>query len=378
MLDWLLGRFSTVHVTAPVAGRTPSGRWRVSWQADGDDIWFESDHELAPSAEAAVCALLLPSMKRGGGLAIDAALDPVSFESLPAIRGIAREWWGMSGGRVSHRGLRVAPAGSGTGAFFTGGVDSFYTLKTASPELSHLIYVEGFDVDLSDRSRLETVTGLVRRVAAASGLPAIIVSTNLRQVRAFSRVPWDRISHGGALAAVGHLLRLHHNRILIPSGGQFDRWASVPMLDPTRSSSSLTVVNHGNPASRQDKVRALVGWPLVHENLRVCWLNRVPDLNCGVCEKCLRTRVAFLAAGYEGGLPTMPPTPLSEGIDAIAAVHWPAHTMWEDFLPHLTDASVASAVERLVARSRLRRPEGRLGRIVRKVRRAAARLTHRA
>jgi hypothetical protein len=35
------------------------------------------------------------------------------------------------------------------------------------------------------------------------------------------------------------------------------------------------------------------------ENLRVCWESREDNLNCGHCEKCLRTMTNFLACGLE-------------------------------------------------------------------------------
>ena len=47
------------------------------------------------------------------------------------------------------------------------------------------------------------------------------------------------------------------------------------------------------------------------ENLRVCWEGPQRDRNCGVCEKCIRTKLEFLANGLE--LPSALSTPPTAG-----------------------------------------------------------------
>ena len=56
----------------------------------------------------------------------------------------------------------------------------------------------------------------------------------------------------------------------------------------------------GLDTRRIDKTITIAGWPLAMTNLRVCWENRRGALNCGDCEKCLRTLVGLRLAGIAG------------------------------------------------------------------------------
>jgi hypothetical protein len=76
-------------------------------------------------------------------------------------------------------------------------------------------------------------------------------------------------------------------------------WGSHPALDVNFSSQRLTIVHDGARFSRLDKVRELAAWPTALANLRVCTENPATGLNCGECEKCIRTRLELLAAGIE-------------------------------------------------------------------------------
>jgi hypothetical protein len=49
--------------------------------------------------------------------------------------------------------------------------------------------------------------------------------------------------------------------------------------------------------NRSTKVGLLAQNDVVRNHLRVCWRNPQNGVNCGVCEKCVRTRLALLAHG---------------------------------------------------------------------------------
>jgi hypothetical protein len=87
---------------------------------------------------------------------------------------------------------------------------------------------------------------------------------------------------------------------LIPLG-------SHPMLDPLWSTKAVEILHDGCEASRLDKVRCIQGDPLARKLLRVCWRNVGREMNCGVCEKCVRTRICLEIVGgdwamFPGGL----------------------------------------------------------------------------
>ena len=72
-----------------------------------------------------------------------------------------------------------------------------------------------------------------------------------------------------------------------------------PTVDGLFSSQRITVVHDGARYPRFQKVRELAHWPAALGALRVCPGDPGTELNCGVCEKCLRTRLELLAAGVE-------------------------------------------------------------------------------
>ena len=67
------------------------------------------------------------------------------------------------------------------------------------------------------------------------------------------------------------------------------------MIEPNFSSSDLRISHMGIRYSRLDKVRLISGWKVALDNLRVCTANAPGLLNCGRCEKCLRTMLELLA-----------------------------------------------------------------------------------
>lgn len=92
-------------------------------------------------------------------------------------------------------------------------------------------------------------------------------------------------------------------------------FGSHPLLDPNYSSCDLQIRHDGILLSRLDKTRLVAEWDVALENLRVCNnQNRIKPgaLNCGQCEKCLRTKLALLALGKLDKTRAFPDSDVSE------------------------------------------------------------------
>ena len=63
------------------------------------------------------------------------------------------------------------------------------------------------------------------------------------------------------------------------------------------SSDDFVVIHDGASHTRTEKVDMISEWKEGIENLRVCWEGDLKDSNCGKCEKCVRTKLNFLAIG---------------------------------------------------------------------------------
>ena len=282
---------------SPVQLMHGEGAWRVSATVGGDELWFESAVPLQPSAEAFLSALLIPAMMRGQSLRTDDPVCGVWAGNVARARAIARRYWGFAGGEVTAPTTSVNAGAQATGVFFTGGVDSFHALLTNLETVGALIFVQGFDIPLTDQPRLDATARLLGHVADACNLRVLTIRTNLRQHPVFRRAHWGNHTHGAALGAVAQLLAPHVGHVLVASSDVPPPHGSTVELDRCWSSAAVSVATAGPGVARLDKVAAIADHPLVHQELRVCWENRSAELNCGECEKCVRTQVQFAAAG---------------------------------------------------------------------------------
>lgn len=280
--------------------------------------YFSEDTPLAPRPEAAVAGLLLVAMAAGEDLHVDAPLDPAFKGHLDTIQDVYTTWTdGLhrvnvvdGGAEDGHSGGEHSGAESGssaqrkTAAFFSGGVDSFYTLLKHREDIDALIFVHGFDLKLTDRDLRSAVSQKLQEVADAYGMQLVEVETTLREFTERKRMTprfanWS-LSHGSALASVAHVLSNQFQRIYVPATHTYSDvipWGSHPLLDPQWSSGGLQIVYDGAEANRLQKCEAIAQHPVALNTLRVCWKNPGGEYNCGRCEKCVRTMLMLKSLG---------------------------------------------------------------------------------
>ena len=252
--------------------------------------------------------MLPAAMQAGQPLRVDGAVSARLLDALPSIEALFAAW-GLPRVPVSARRRRRPPwrrPRRGTACFFSGGVDSFYSVLTKRAELTQLIFVHGFDVPLDSELRV-SASRAAREAAAAIGLELIEVETDLR--RLIDRyVSWE-LCHGAALASVALQFQERFRRVLIPSTHSYAHlipWGSHPLLDPLWSTELTEFVHDGTHATRVEKCLALADSDIALRHLRVCWENRDGRYNCGECEKCLRTMLSLTAAGALDRCATLP------------------------------------------------------------------------
>jgi hypothetical protein len=349
-----------LHVGPVVRHRTPDGV-RISAVVNGRQIWFESSEaELAPSPEAFGSALLIPAMHAGLPLAIEQSVCTTWAGNLCNIRDTASRWWNYP--RLDPRldpVVRHSLPRPATALCFSGGVDSFYTLLCGPQPPDMLVAALGYDVKLNDAPRIAIVGTSVRAVAAELGLRAVFISTNLRRHAAFRAIAWE-CSHGGALAALGHLLNNEVGRLEISSSWSSDDdlpWGSRWDVDRFFSSRALTIDHIGSHLRRTAKLHAIAHENIVRRHLRVCWENRNAEANCCQCEKCLRTMLALAACGQLEHYPQFHRgRELLRNIDRFPYLSNGVISFYELFLEQGLTGDYAAAVRRLLVRSAERRP----------------------
>jgi hypothetical protein len=280
---------------------------RVEADVSGEPLWFESDVPLANHVEAYAAAFLLVSAHHGRPLVLDSPLSDRFRRNLGVIRPIIREFWKYNDVTVVEPesspakplGLQ-APRYRASALMFSGGVDSFYSMLRGPLAPDALVLVEGFDIPLANTGRSLRAWASLQQVATEMGMRSVRVTTNLREHALFRSVNWET-THGGALASVGHVLREQFSHILISSSNHYadaDKpWGSHFRLDPLWSSESVAFLHVGATHKRSAKLLEIADEPIVQQHLRVCWEGTSESMNCGTCEKCVRTQLVLLSAG---------------------------------------------------------------------------------
>jgi hypothetical protein len=259
--------------------------------------------------------------------------------------------------------------GRAAGAFFSGGVDSTYTLLRnhdryppgEARRIKYLLLGHGLDVSLDDNALFIRVLATARSFANAHDVDLIPVRTN---VRAFTAgIDWGRYAHGPCLAAIGHVLSPVLHTLYIASSYWFTTlkpWGSHPDIDGRWSSERLEFVHHGIEATRADKIRRIANSDVALRTLRVCWRNPDNEFNCGRCEKCVRTMFALRCCGVLDRASAFPPRLDPELISGLRLK--PSEVpFWEDNLRlaagSAVDPTLVDSARRAVERSQLQQFE---------------------
>lgn len=326
---------------------------------DGHRLWFRSRAPLRNSVEAYASAAWPSALLAGRDLELDRPVSAQWLQGARQIGEVAHEWWGWH--RVeAHVPAVVMDVGvprlraPGVGLCFSGGVDSFHSLLAEQDRVTVLVGALGFDIPLDDRARWRQWRDSLTAIGRATGTRVVTIATNVRTHPFTGLAPWP-MSHGGALAALGHLLRDSIGELIVsasyPRVMTEAKWGSHWRLDPHWSSGRLQVRHIGADLWRAEKLAVIADNPVVQRHLRVCWVNTTPDLNCGICEKCIRTQVVLDRLGLLGRFTVFPGNALPDSIDRLPALRNP--DLIEVYEGFRADAAPAlrAALVRLLARS---------------------------
>lgn len=280
-------------------GKTVEGVFQVG--SNRHDIYYRciSEDFLFLNDESFLAAAILPCMKAGGGELISKAGVSQQFLSgLSTIQDIFCVWKkSLHRVKIRHPSpVEKKKTGNRAGVFFSGGVDSFYTFLKNQDEITDLIFIHGADIRLNDTKLRDKTSKNIRSIASAFGKRLVEIETNIRELLN-PYVGWGALSHGAALASVGHLLSPQFRRIYIASSHTYLNmfpWGSHPVLDPLWSSDALEFIHDGCEATRVGKVSLIAKHEAALQYLRVCTKNPDSSYNCGRCEKCVRTMINLL------------------------------------------------------------------------------------
>ena len=189
-------------------------------------------------------------------------------------------------------------------AAFSGGVDSVFTALKHSADkfcgtFDSVCMIHGFDVPLNKPKDFDALTARVDPLLRELNLKLKIVTTNLKELGLSN---WED-SFSSQLASCLHNYSHSYCYGLIASSEPYNAlifpWGSNPCTDHLLSGATMRILHDGAGFSRTDKVAVIARNPTATRVLNVCWEGPDRYRNCGVCEKCVRTRLNFLAVGVE-------------------------------------------------------------------------------
>lgn len=270
-----------------------------------EKFWFDLpsrfEDSISESGNPWLVCLLPLAAQRGEALRLARPVDRQLMDNAHRLMKIWRGWYpGMHEVSIEADLLPDVPGAveGRTGAFFSGGVDSFFTVLQCARsrdapgtlKIDDLITVWGFDIPLTDKAAFERMKRSLGEAAQSLGTGLIDVATNLRAT-SLHACSWPGLLHGAALASVGLVLEPYFRKLLIAATDDFSDttpWGSHPLVDPLFSTSHTEVVLHGAKVSRIQKLETIARSEAALRALRVCWRSG-DDHNCGKCAKCYCT-----------------------------------------------------------------------------------------
>ncbi len=247
---------------------------------------------------------------------LDEEICPLLKESLNIAMAILKEWT-----KGQYQPLKIEAETkpdikplqhNRTGMFMSGGMDSLAALRLnrLNYPASHpgfvkdSFFLHGFDIGgVVERGMkyhvFERAKEAICKITNDAKIELIPVYTNIRHL-CDERALWLDSFFGAVLASIAHTFSNRLNMVFIGSSYDIPNLhpcGSHPLLDPEYSSYDMRIRHRDYELSRIEKIKIVSRWDVAFQNFRVCLAN-VPDrLNCGKCEKCVRTMTELTALG---------------------------------------------------------------------------------
>jgi hypothetical protein len=280
-------------------------------------LWYRFPEAYAgyitEHSDGFIVSLLLLAMAMGEEVTVRGTTSPRLAYGLEQYQKVFNAWFprqftqiGVAYERIEA--LLPEQGGKQVVSSFSGGVDSTFTLMEHLPpeqvipefQVSHCVFVQGFDIPLWDTKDFQQAALTFSKVLSSMGVELIPCKTNVHSFTT-GRVKWD-YSHGGAIAAPALFLQGLVKNYLISSSWsliRYEHWGSSPFTDPWLSTETIEMIYFGASYPRMEKVAAISSWRPAGQFLRVCTnlQGRHGVQNCSRCEKCLRTMIMLKVTG---------------------------------------------------------------------------------
>lgn len=286
---------------------------------DNVQLWWEMtgpEASLPPPLRAhdlVATALVFKAMHQGRDLHID---GPVTQSLLRSLEDLIACWHAWrpdlyetirvsAENEIPDAELPVPATPLRAVAAFSGGLDATFTawrhVTRSAGRRSHVlmagVLIQGFDIGLDANAAFATTVSTAADTLRSINVPMVTMRTNWREVAC---VNWE-MEFGTGVATCLRNWQGSVSAGLVGSDEDYARlvlpWGGNPITYAMLSSRDFQVVYDGGEFTRTEKAGQILDWPAGLRNLRVCWEGPLTGRNCGHCEKCLRTKLNFMALG---------------------------------------------------------------------------------
>lgn len=185
---------------------------------------------------------------------------------------------------------------------FSGGLDATYALHAHANKLLGRrscnivtgVVIHGFDVDLTSVDIFDDALLKNKKILHSYGAAQTVVKTNWRELNTY----WEQTHMFGIASVIAQFSEILDCGVIASDVAYNEEdlgWGSNAVTNPFFSIPSFPLCFTGGSHSRTQKASVVSTNPVVLENLRVCYQNKMG--NCGKCEKCVRTSLNFLSVG---------------------------------------------------------------------------------
>lgn len=271
--------------------------------------------ELTERADPFVFALAFIMMEEGGCIEIDGQVSRSVADNIVMFSRIWSIWWPEHCQPITIAAHIVEddyrPQNRNMITAFSGGLDASYTAYKYKNKLDDQfifnldksILILGADIPVEDKASFEDAFRSAKEMTDDLSIHLIVVETNIRKFLknwsyAFGSVIAGTLNFFSKSCFYGAASDCSVHHYPLP-------WGMNPITDQYLSSDSFRFISDGREHSRTDRAAIIKSWDVGLKNLRVCWSNNDKSKNCGYCEKCVRTKLNFMAVGVNH-LPSMP------------------------------------------------------------------------
>lgn len=244
------------------------------------------------------------------------------------------------------------PSKKQSALFFSGGVDSSFSMLKHITEKPKLITLWGADISINNDIGWHAVRNDVQNSAVAFNLDGCFIKSNFRLFISEKNLDklvikskdgwWHGFQHG--LGMIGHAaphafinnISLVYIASTYPEKeANFVTCASNPSIDNNVRFCHCRVVHDGYEFTRQDKIRYISNYFVSSKkkiNLRVCWQSD-SGKNCGKCEKCYRTMVGLIIENQdpeEYGFPDYKPLQMENDLKRKLIINRYLLNQWKE------------------------------------------------